>query len=231
MKTQSGTARCWALALACGLFLLASWPAAAAQGDWLIRVRGINVDPNSSSSGPVSSNGTAIPGSGVTVDDDIQPELDITYMVADNWGLELILASSEHDVSGSGSLAAFGKILDSRVLPPSLLLQYHFAPDGKFRPYVGLGVNYTLFFSEDATSSFEAAAGGSSDVDLDSSFGLAAQVGLDVGLSGDWFLNFDVKYVDLSTDATITTPGALGTLRVDVDIDPTIWGFGIGRRF
>ncbi len=230
MKTRSRTMNHLALVLACVLFLLAGWPAAAAQGDWLIRLRGISVDP-SSSSGPVSTNGTDIAGSGVTVNDDIQPELDITYMLADNWGLELILASSQHDVSGTGSLAAFGKILDTRTLPPALLLQYHFAPDGKARPYVGLGVNYTLFFSEDVTSSFETAAGGASDADLDSSFGLAAQVGLDVALSGDWFLNFDIKYVDMSTDATITTPGPLGTLRVDVDIDPTIWGFGIGKRF
>ncbi len=230
MKTQSGTTKYWALALACGLLLLTSWPAAAAQGDWLIRLRGISVDP-SSSSGPVSTDGTDIAGSGVTVDDDIQPELDITYMVADNWGLELILASSAHDVFGSGSLASVGKILDARTLPPALLLQYHFAPDGKVRPYLGLGVNYTLFFSEDVTSSFETVAGGSSGADLDNSFGLAAQVGLDVALSGDWFLNFDIKYVDMSTDATITTPGPLGTLRVDVDINPTIWGFGIGRRF
>ncbi|MCP4247605.1 MAG: OmpW family protein, partial [bacterium] len=112
MKTRSGNTRLWALALACGLLILTSWPAAAAQGDWLIRLRGISVDP-SSSSGPVTTNGAPIAGSGVTVDDDIQPELDITYMVADNWGLELILASSNHDVFGNGSLAAFGKILDA----------------------------------------------------------------------------------------------------------------------
>ncbi len=230
MRTRTETTKFWALAVACGLLFLVSLPAAAGQGDWLIRLRGINVDP-SSSSGLVTSNGTAIAGSGVTVDDDIQPELDITYMVADNWGLELILASSNHDVFGDGSLAAFGKILDAQTLPPALLLQYHFAPDGKARPYVGIGVNYTLFFSEDVTSAFEAAAGGASNADLDASLGLAAQVGLDVALSGDWFLNFDVKYVDMSTDATITTPGPLGTLRVDVDIDPTIWGIGFGKRF
>ncbi len=230
MTTRYNYAKFWALALACALMLLASFPAAAAQGDWLIRLRGISVDP-SSSSGPVVSNGTAIAGSGVSVDDDIQPELDITYMLTDNWGLELILATSEHDVLADGSLVSLGKIIDSRVLPPSLLLQYHFAPDGKVRPYVGLGVNYTLFFSEDVTSSFEAAAGGASDAELDSSFGLAAQVGVDFALSGDWFFNLDVKVVDMSTDATITTPGPLGTLRVDVDIDPTIWGIGIGRRF
>ena len=170
---------------------------AAAQGDWLIRVRAINVDPDSSS-GEVSANGTAIAGSGVTVDDDTQPELDITYMLADNWGLELVLASSKHGAFADGSIAALGQLLDTRTLPPSLLLQYHFAPDGKVRPYVGLGVNLTLFFSEEVTSSFEAAAGGSSSAKLGSSFGLAGQLGLDIALKGDWFLNFDVKYVDMS---------------------------------
>lgn len=229
MEIRYRTLRLWPLALACGLLLLTSWPAAAAQGDWLIRVRAINVDPDSGS-GEVSSDGAAIAGSGVSVDDDVQPELDLTYMLADNWGLELILASSKHDVLGEGVLAPLGKIMDTRTLPPALLLQYHFSPDGKVRPYAGIGVNYTLFFSEDATSGFDSAAGGVSDVNLGSSLGFAAQLGLDISVSKDWFLNIDVKYVDMSTDATIRT-GALGTLRVDVDIDPTIWGIGFGRRF
>lgn len=230
MKKLPETRVWWSLFLIAGWLLLASWPVAAAQGDFLVRLRAINVDP-SSSSGEVFTNGSAIAGSGVTVDDDFQPELDLSYMVTDHWGLELILASSQHDVLGEGTLAGLGKILDARTLPPSLLLQYHFAPDARVRPYVGAGINYTLFFSEDATASFEQAAGGSSDVSLDSSFGFAAQVGLDIAINDDWFLNFDVKYVDMSTDAEIVTPGALGTLRVAVDIDPTIWGIGIGRRF
>ncbi|MEM9553609.1 MAG: OmpW family protein [Acidobacteriota bacterium] len=211
-------------------FTFAPLAASADTGDWLIRLRGINVSPDDSSSA-VRSNGSAIGGSSVSVDDDTVPELDITYFVRPNWGLELILATSEHNVSAEGSLSALGEIVTSDVLPPTLLLQYHFAPDARIRPYVGLGVNFTLFFDEEASASFEAAAGGSSDVDLDSSVGLAGQLGVDVGLNDDWFLNFDVKYLDLQTDATIETPGALGTVEVDVDINPIVWGFGFGRRF
>ena len=104
--------------------------ARAEQGDWLVRLRAIVVDPDDSSS-TVRSDRVPIPGSGVTVDDDTVPELDITYMLRDRWGLELILASSLHDVSAAGSLAALGEILEARTLPPSLLLQYHFAPEAK----------------------------------------------------------------------------------------------------
>lgn len=208
--------------------LIAATPAEA--GDWLVRLRAINVSPDDSSS-TVRSNGMGIAGTGVSVDDDTVPELDITYLFKPNWGLELILATSKHNVSAEGGLSALGEIVESNVLPPTLLLQYHFAPKAKVRPYVGLGINFTLFYDEDATASFEAAAGGSSRVDLDESIGLAAQFGVDVGLNETWFLNFDLKYIDLETEATITTPGPLGTVGVDVDINPYVFGFGFGRRF
>ena len=118
----------------------------------------------------------------------------------------------------------------TRVLPPTLLAQYHFAPNATIRPYIGAGVNFTLFYDEDATDGFETAAGGESNVDLDESVGLAGQVGLDIG-SGDWFFNIDVKYIQMDTTATITTPGALGTVDVDVDINPWVLGIGFGKRF
>lgn len=216
------------LALMAG-FSIAS-VARAEQGDWLVRLRAIVVDPDDSSS-TVRSDGAPIAGSGVAVDDDTVPELDITYMLRDQWGLELILASSLHHVSGTGSLAGVGEILEARTLPPSVLLQYHFAPEAKARPYVGLGVNFTLFFDEDVTSGFEAIAGGASRADLDSSLGLAAQAGLDIVVSDKWFINLDVKYLDIDTTATLTTPGPLGTLEVDVDVKPMVLGFGFGRSF
>ena len=212
------------------LALSVALPASAGQGDWLVRFRGINVDPNDDS-GAVHSNGTAVGGSGVTVDDDTVPELDFTYFVRDQWALELILGTSNHDVGGDGSLAALGKIMDTGVLPPTLTLQYHFAPGGKVRPYLGAGLNFTLFYSPEATDAFKAAVGGVRNIDLDSSVGFAAQAGLDIGLSGDWFLNLDYKYIGINTDATIKTDGPLGTLTVDVDINPSVIGVGFGKKF
>lgn len=211
-----------------GVFIVTTTPAMG--GDWLIRVRGISVDPDSESSA-LRSNGTSLPGTGVSVDDDVVPELDITYLMTPHWGLELILATSQHDVRAEGSLASLGKVVDARVLPPTLTLQYHFNPEGKFRPYIGAGLNFTLFYSETTTAAFDGAAGGNSSVELDDSTGLAGQFGFDIGINESWFVNFDVKYIEIDTTATITTPGALGTVEVDVDINPFVYGVGIGRRF
>lgn len=212
--------------LVAGVFLAAA-PVEASE--WLVRLRAINIDPDSSSSA-VRTNGSDIGGTGVTVADDTVPELDITYKPNPSFGIELVLGTAQHDVFATGGLASLGKIADTRILPPTLVFQYHFAPNATIRPYVGAGVNFTLFFDESATGSFEDAAGGTSDVDLDESVGLAGQVGVDIG-SGDWFFNLDVKYIQLDTTATITTPGALGTVDVDVDINPWVWGIGFGRRF
>ncbi|MBL4622517.1 MAG: OmpW family protein [Immundisolibacteraceae bacterium] len=198
-------------------------------GDWLIRGRVIAVSPNDSSNTLTSSVAGAL-GTQAGVNSDVVPEVDFTYMLSRKWGVELILASSEHDIKAKGALASLGNIIDTRTLPPTLTLQYHFRPDGKYRPYMGVGVNYTLFFSEDASSSLKAAGGGTANVDLDPSIGLAAQLGMDVGLSDDWFINFDVKYIDMKTDASIST-ATLGKLKIDVDIDPWVYGIGIGKRF
>ena len=198
-------------------------------GDLLVRGRVIVVDPREDSSAVKTALG-AIPGSGAGLDSDVTPEVDFTFMLTPNWGLELILASSEHDAKGTGTLAGLGKLFDARTLPPTLTLQYHFNTNGTVRPYVGVGLNYTLFFNEDATSGFKAAMGGKANVELDDSWGLAANVGVDYAINKDWFINADVKYIDMDTEATIKT-AALGRLKVDVDIDPWVYGIGIGRRF
>lgn len=217
-------------ALAGAMALAGAAPATAYEaGDWLVRGRVIVVDPREDS-GAIKSGGTPIAGSGAGVDSSVVPEVDFTYMLTPNWGLELILASSEHDAHGTGSVGGLGKLFDARTLPPTLTLQYHFNTNGTVRPYAGVGLNYTLFFNEDATSDFKTAMGGKADVELDDSWGLAANVGVDYAINKDWFINADVKYIDMDTEATIKT-AALGRLKVDVDIDPWVYGIGIGRRF
>ena len=144
----------------------------------------------------------------------------------------LLDLSSQHRASSKGSLApiAPGKIIDARVLPPSLLVQYHFMPDSKFRPYVGAGLNYTLFFDEGATGSGRSVLG-LTNVDLDSSFGYALQAGADIEIDKNWFLNFDVKYINIETEATARSTALNAPVKVDVDINPWVVGIGIGRKF
>jgi len=188
---------------------------AVQQGDWIVRVGAASVNPNDDS-GQVG----AIAGSGVSVDDGVAAFFNLSYMLSNNVAIELLAATPfKHDVNATGSIAALGKIAEVKHLPPTLSLQYHFTPTGNFRPYVGAGVNYTTFFSEDAVG------GVVTDISLDDSWGLAVQGGFDVDFTKDWFFNADVRYISISTTAT-TNVG-----KVDVDIDPWVFSLGVGTRF
>lgn len=213
-------------ALAAAVVALTAMPAQAQTeaGDVLVRLRGIVVSPTEQS-GPVLP---AFPTGSVGVGDSVMPEVDFTYMLSDHIGAELILATTKHAVSGRDSLSGLGDVADTWVLPPTLTLQYHLAPKGKVRPYVGAGINYTIFYSEDASDSLEKAIG-STRVDMDDSFGYALQAGVDIDLSDRVFLNLDVKYIDIDTTARLRTGAAIN--RVDVSIDPIVAGVGLGMRF
>ena len=190
------------------LGLMLTGPASAYQaGDWLATVRIANVDPDDSS-GPIFIGPDPVPGSGVKVDDALTLDISFAYVFAPNWAVELLLdITSKHDISATGpDLGPLGKIAEVRPLPPSLLLQYHFLPDSKVRPYVGAGINYTNLVSEETSASLDNALGGSSSISLDDSFGLALQGGIELDLSDTWFLTVDLKWIDLDTTAKIDSP-------------------------
>ncbi len=210
--------------LACAAFAAASTPAFAEQGDWLVRLRGIVVAPTETSSAVTPG----FPDATVSVSNAVMPELDFTYFLADNLGAELILATTPHDISGEGSLVGLGKIADTMALPPTLTLQYHFLPNAEVRPYVGVGVNYTIFYSEDATMALIDAVGPTA-VSLDDSVGVAFQAGVDIDITERIFFNADIKYIDIDTTATLNSGGTINT--VDVELDPIVAGVGVGIRF
>lgn len=196
----------------------------AEKGDILVRARAIVVAP----SGDASNIEPSFQNSSVDVQTDAVPEVDFTYFFTDRIAAELILATSRHDIEATGDIAGLGRVADAGVLPPTLTLQYHFMPDATFRPYVGVGINYTLFYDEDTTASLNNAIGETS-VDLDNSFGFALQVGADYAIDDNWFFNVDVKYIRMNTEATLRTGDLVNT--IDVDIHPFVYGLGIGRRF
>lgn len=181
-------------------------PAFAEASNWQIRVRAIGVLPDEDSS--------LTPPLVASVDEAWMPEIDFTYFFSDHIAAELILATTEHDVSASGT--DLGSVW---LLPPTLLLQYHLSPINNVRPYVGAGVNYTIFYGEDQPAGI--------NLSYDDSFGLAVQAGVDFMLDEHWLLNVDVKKVWLSTDINLNGGAVTG----DVDIDPWIFGIGIGYRY
>lgn len=211
---------------------LAALPAQAqdhqglAAGDILVRLRTILVAPNEKSGGIVPT----FPAEHVSVNNSVMPEIDVTYMATRNIGFELIAATTKHSASGkTGTTGSIGELASTWVLPPTLTAQYHFNSAGKIRPYVGAGVNYTIFWDEKASGGLEKAVG-KTNVHMSDSFGYAGQVGVDVDLSPKIFLNLDLKYIDIDTKARLKT-AAIGTQNVMVHIDPLVFSAGLGFRF
>ncbi len=210
-----------------GVAMDASPALALEAGDILVRLRGIGVIPTANSDGiqpDLTTSGLEAQPVGV-------PELDFTYMVTNNIGLELILATSPHDLDFTGVQSGIGTGGSVWLLPPTLLVQYHFMADQSIRPYVGAGVNLTITYGEDASQSLVNALGGPTNIKADNSIGWAVQAGVDIDLDDRWFLNFDIKYVAISVDVAITTPATSTTRTTTLDINPVIVGAGIGYRF
>ncbi len=186
------------------------------EDPWLIRLRGLAVVPE--------EDGTATPiGGDVSIDDQIVPEIDFSYFVKENIAFELVVATTPHDNSVQNSSLGNVNIGDVWLLPPTLLAQYHFSPRANIRPYVGAGIYYTFFLEQDVPD-------GLTSVNYDNNFGFALQAGVDIPVNETYFVNFDVKKLWLETDVTVDA-GGLGILTAEADIDPWIFGVGVGRRF
>ncbi|MCR6633252.1 MAG: OmpW family protein [Magnetospirillum sp.] len=188
-------------------------------GDFLVRVRALGVLPQEKND-TVTANGAGLGDDNISVKNDYIPEVDFTYFVTDNIGLELIAGTSRHSVKGKDNLNGLdlGKV---SLLPPTLTAQYHFFPKGTVKPYVGAGVNYTHFYGEKS--------GALNSIDYDDNFGWALQAGIDVAVADGWYVNVDVKKLWLSTDVKGDLGGA--AVRTSVDLDPWLVGIGIGYRF
>lgn len=203
-----------AIAVATTLAIPSQQAAAIEKGDWLLRFGLVNVKPNDSSDASAS---LGLPADAIGVEDDTQLYINATWMFTENLGLDILGATPfTHDITLNGTKAA-----ETKHLPPTVGVQYHFTPKSNVRPYVGAGINYTTFFSEETTG---ALAG--TDLSLDDSWGLAAQVGIDVDINKDWFFNADIRYMNIETTATIAGAGS-----VDVEINPWVFGLGVGTRF
>ncbi len=182
----------------------------AGPGPWQVRLRMIVVLPD------VHARVTPLGGS-VRLGESYVPEADVTYFFDEHWSAELIAGTTHHHVKHIPTDTDLGSVW---LLPPTLTAQYHFDQFGPMRPYLGAGVNYTIFYDADSPPGLH--------LGYKNRFGWALQAGADIpfGDSG-YFFNVDVKKVFLSTSADVNH----GAIIANVDINPWIVGFGVGLRF
>ncbi|MBO9195732.1 OmpW family protein [Rhizobium sp. 16-449-1b] len=193
----------------------AAQEATQSQSPWMIRLRALGVITQDS--GYVGG----VPGSDLSYSDTVVPEFDVTYFFTDNIAAELILGTTFANVTGEGSIDSLGKVGKTWLLPPTVTLQYHFNDFGNFKPYVGAGLNYTIFYNEKGKSA--------QSLDIDNTFGVALQAGFDYMFDEHWGLNVDVKKIFLRPDFNVNVGGADMTGKAK--LDPWLIGAGVTYRF
>lgn len=206
-----------------GVMALSAPVQAYEAGDVLLRFGPTTVQPDADSDDAL--------GATVDLNDDTQLGITATYMVNEWFGVELLAATPyEHNMylESSGGRALIG---ETRHLPPTVLAQFHFPEVGKFRPYVGVGVNYTFFFEESLRDQNTAGIPAGYSLTLDDSVGAAGEIGVDVALQGDWFLNASVWQIDIDTTGEVEDAQGNYVGETDIEVDPTVWMLGVGRSF
>lgn len=221
------------------------------KGDWVVRAGVVHVAPEGESGGvAVPALGVGpIAGTGVEPSNDTRVGFTATYMLSNSLGVEAIGAPPfTHDITADLSVAGFGKVDAGKVtqLPPIVsLVWYPLTSQKTVSPYVGLGLNYTMFWDEKASPTLEAtvplvaqALGtdlGVSRLPLNlqvkNSWGVAVQAGVDVALNDRWHLNASVRWVDIDTKATLKSDGVTIITVDDIEIDPLVYQFNVGYRF
>jgi outer membrane protein len=191
--------------IAAAVGMLVVGQVAAQESPWLVRARAVRVDMSNHDS----------TGLDLKVESKTIPEVDVSYFFNKNVAAELILTVPQqfNSTYSGGALGTF------KALPPTLTVQYHFTDFVGYKPYVGAGLNYTKITQANLLSG---GAGLS-----DHSVGLALQAGVDVPLTKQVSLNFDVKKVQLQSDVYVSGAKQSGNLK----LDPVLVGAGVGYRF
>jgi outer membrane protein len=186
-------------------------------GTFMVRVRAIGVIPEDNSSS------ISVIGGHVSATAQAAPEVDLSYFLTDHFALELIAATTRHNLQATGTAVGNVDVGSVWALPPTLTLQYHFLPHSAFSPYVGVGLNVTFWYGSSPANPPV------THFTVGNNVGPALQAGFDYNFAGHWFFNMDVKQIFLNADAHVDALGT--TVKAHDALDPLVVGMGIGYRF
>ncbi|MCQ9155802.1 OmpW/AlkL family protein [Acidomonas methanolica] len=208
----------------CGLFqTCATTKIGLGKGNFIVRLSAIGVLPENLDS-KIWLNGQHLPGH-VGTTNGVSPELTFEYFLTDNISVDLIAASTRHEVSLNGTPLGKIDVASTWVLPPTVTFAWHFRPHKRFNPYVGIGATMAWFYNT------QPAGGIVQKANFGFTGGPAVDIGFDYQLVGNWFFNVDAKQMFLRAHAWANDSGSGAYVRAHDSLDPTVVGMGIGYRF
>ncbi len=218
--------------------VLAACGAASAQ--ITVQAGAVNIAPNPSASS-ISGPFTPVDALSLKVKDQSTLYLSLVADLNDNWSVQAALGlPPKHDVTvvvlqpaavTPGVAAADGQVgAKITQAAPTFFLNYNFTDrNSSWRPFVGLGINYTTFTKRESTAVNDAINGGPTNIKLTDSWGLAAQLGLTYKFDAKWSATAALATAKVGTTLTTNT---LGNVRADkVDLNPAAQSLTVGHTF
>ena len=203
------------------------------EGDLLFKIRGFYLNTSSKPKKfPASVATKEKPGALVQLGYGVDTAT--TYFFTDNIAAELSLgigmmkvkssALSKAASLGDGTGVA-GKNNQIIIVPAAGTIQYHVAPFGAIRPYVGGGIHGTYMYTR------------SKAIKVSTGYGPVAQIGVDFISKDDTLFTVDIRKYFLTSNVTFKK-GFLGPnnpavtdIRSKVDWTPLVISAGFGFRF
>lgn len=220
------------IASACAGIALAASPVVAQDraGDVQLKVVGTAVLPD----GEIDQNNVDLVGLPADLqteaNDNVVPTIAVEYFFTDNFSIETIAGTTQHDVDTvSGFPAGTELVSDGLLLPATVTAKAHLDAGG-VKPYVGAGVAYFIWLDVDA-----GAAGttplGVTNTTLSDEFGFVLQAGVDVPVGDDGFgVTLDAKRYFIGTTARWFVGNTL-VIENDHNLDPWVLSAGVSYSF
>ena len=224
--------------------LLASLLAAAAAAPALaqqntVKIGISNVQPHATSandfSGPFTPSGISL-----EVFNKTTTFFSYTREINDQWDVELALGlPPTHDIAlkiNNPNLPASAQAHNGQIgakvrqVAPTLFANYKFLEKSSpFRPYIGVGINYTRFDKTSLTAAGSAFNGGATSLALEDSVGLALQGGVVYSFNDLWSVSAALATAQVKSKITTNTLGIERS--ADIRFKPRVFTVAVGYSF
>lgn len=143
--------------------------------------------------------------------------MSLGYWLTDDhtWVAEAYVLAAPLTVKTQGAGTTYGgrpnglagqEIVRTKMLPPLVSFGRYFgSKDSWFRPYLGLGATYAIFFDTKTTDAYDEYVGGRTSAKLKNALGAGPFVGLKARINDDWHVSLSLGQIKIKTEATLTT--------------------------